>query len=83
MNSTSGQSILRDMFGNPADGTFLAWMADHGVWAILIALGAIATWYIVRRYIRSKFQSAVRNVDGSDGSVDDNGIATRSFDRLL
>jgi small-conductance mechanosensitive channel len=83
VNSTSGQSILRDLFGNPADGTFLAWMADHGVWATLIALGAILLWYIVRRYIRNKIQTAIRNVAGPEDSPEDNGVATRSVDRLL
>ena len=83
MNNTSGQSILRDLFGNPADGTLLAWIADHGVWATLIVLGAIATWYLVRRYIHNKFQSAVRNVEGSSEAAQDAGIATRSVDRLI
>jgi small-conductance mechanosensitive channel len=83
VNSTSGQSVLRDIFGNPADGTFLAWMADHGLWAILIALGAILIWYFVSRYIRSKFQSAVRNVTGPGETTEDTGVAARSLDRVI
>jgi small-conductance mechanosensitive channel len=71
------------MFGNPADGTFLAWMADDGVWAILIALGALVTWYVVRLYIRRKFQAAVRNVEGSSDAIQEDGVAVRSVNRLI
>jgi small conductance mechanosensitive channel len=40
---------LRDLFGNPPDGTFLAWFADHGLWALLAAIGAVVAWYVIHR----------------------------------
>lgn len=40
---------MRDLFGNPPDGTFLAWFADHGLWALLAAIGAVVAWYIVHK----------------------------------
>jgi small conductance mechanosensitive channel len=43
-------TVLRDLFGNPPDGTFLAWFADHGLWALLAAIGAIFVWYLAHRF---------------------------------
>jgi small conductance mechanosensitive channel len=40
---------VRDLFGNPAEGTFLAWFADHGLWAVLAALATVVVWYVVHR----------------------------------
>lgn len=64
-------SLLSDLFGNPAEGTFLAWFADHGAWAILIGIGALIAWFLVRRYISSRLLIAVRSVDSIDGHADD------------
>ena len=40
---------MRDLFGNPAEGSFLAWLADKGVWAALIVIGSALLWYILHR----------------------------------
>ena len=74
--------MLRDLFGNPADDSFPAWLADHGVWAILIVAGALITWYLVRRYIRGKLLSAVQSLEGGDeGST--TGRAVRGLDQFF
>lgn len=82
-NTQNEPSILRDLFGNPEDGTALAWMADHGVWAILILLGAVIVWFLVRRYIKSRLHSAVVSVEGSEEAAQQDGAVVRTFDRLL
>lgn len=76
-------SLLRDLFGNPADGTVLAWVADYVVWTALIALGAIITWYLVRRYLRKKLHHAVVSVEGSEEAAAEDGTVVRGFERLL
>ncbi len=76
-------SLLRELFGNPEDGTLLAWLADHGLWAILISLGALLLWYLIRRYIRSKLRSAVRTVVGEEGIPTEDAVAVRGADRLV
>ncbi len=58
-------------------------MADHGVWALLILLGALLAWYLVRRYVKSKLHSAVVSVEGSEEAAERDGAIVRSFDRLL
>jgi len=40
---------VRDLFGNPPDGTFMAWFADHGLFALLVVIGSVVAWYIVHR----------------------------------
>ncbi len=82
-NAQNEPSLLRDLFNNPEDGTFLAWLADRGLWAILIAVGALITWYIVRRYIRRQLLSAIHNVEGDDGELTDQQIAVRGANRLI
>ena len=42
---------MRDLFGNPSDGSFLAWVADKGLWAGLIALAAFVIWFVLRIYL--------------------------------
>lgn len=78
----SEPSLLRDLFGNPADNTVLAWLADHGLWAILIAVGAVIAWYLVRRYIHARLQSAVESIEGGDESSA-GGFAIRGADRFI
>ena len=42
---------MRELFGNPADGTFTAWLADGGLWAIIIIVSAFIGWIIARRVV--------------------------------
>ena len=68
-----GPTFLRDLFGNPADETFLAWLADRGVGAIVVAAGAIALWLLVRWYLRRKFVASAaeeRDVPGALSRAD-------------
>jgi small conductance mechanosensitive channel len=86
VDDNSNTQWLRDLFGNPEGGSFLEWFADHGVWAILIAVVALIALYLVRRYIRSKLISAVRSVEGYETSTDGSstrGAAMRGADRFL
>ena len=43
---------MRELFGNPEDGSFLAWFADGGFWATIIIVGAIIGWLVARRVTR-------------------------------
>lgn len=76
-------SLLRDLFNNPKDGTFLAWLADRGLWAILIAIGALITWYIVRRYIHSKLRSALQSLEGDAGDQLEQRVAVKGVNRVI
>jgi len=58
--------LLRRLFGNPADGTFLAWFADKGLWVVLIAIGAIVGWLVIRHYTRKFLTRAVDTLDQYD-----------------
>jgi len=57
---------VRRLFGNPADGTSLAWFADEGIWVVLIALGAVVGWLLVRRYTKKFLSRAVDTLDQYD-----------------
>ncbi|MDP6823989.1 MAG: mechanosensitive ion channel family protein [Dehalococcoidia bacterium] len=48
---------MRELFGNPSDGSFLAWVADEGIWAGLIALAALIVWFILRIYLHRLLRS--------------------------
>ncbi|MFP6679175.1 MAG: mechanosensitive ion channel family protein [Dehalococcoidia bacterium] len=50
---------MRDLFGNPSDGSFLAWVADEGIWAGLLAIAAIIIWFVLRIYLHRFLQSGV------------------------
>ncbi len=73
---------MRDLFGDPEDGTFLAWFADNGVWSILIVVGAIAAWFALRWYIHRRLRRAVTTVEQHE-ATSDVGAAVRAFDRIL
>jgi hypothetical protein len=54
---------VRDLFGNPPDGTFLAWFADHGLWALLAAVAAVTLWYVIHRLTAGGPNGAGRDGD--------------------
>ena len=57
---------MRNLFGNPEDGTFLAWFADDGLWIALIAFGAIGGWLVVRHYTKKFLNRAVDTLEQYD-----------------
>ena len=75
-------SFLDTFLGNPADGTFLAWLADGGLWAFLIALGAIIGWWGVRVVLRRGLRQAVRGLDQHEATADV-GMAVQAADSWI
>ena len=64
------ESFLDRLLGNPADGTFLGWLASGGLWAFLIAFGAILCWWLVRVVLRRGLRQAVKGLDQHDATAD-------------
>ncbi len=56
MTRRTGRIGVRSLFGDPEDGTFLAWLADDGVWVFLIVLGALVVWLLARMYLHRKLK---------------------------
>ena len=56
---------MREIFGNPSDGTFLAWFADGGVWAVIIIVGALIGWLVARRVTRRLRDGLINLADES------------------
>ncbi len=56
---------MRDLFGNPPDGSFLAWLADKGVWAALIVIGALAVWYIAHRLMEAWISRTLKRMESN------------------
>ena len=52
------------------------------MWATLIVVGALITWFLVRRYVRGKLLSAVQSLEGGDPDST-TGIAVRGMDRVF
>ena len=73
---------MRGLFGNPADGTFLAWMADTGIWAILIALGAIGLWFALRFAVRGRLGRRDDVLDEFE-TPEEPGLSIRSLGFIL
>ena len=73
---------MRGLFGNPADGTFLAWMADTGIWAILIALGAIGLWFALRFAVRGRLGRRDDVLDEFE-APEEPGLSIRSLSFIL
>ena len=67
---------LSEFFGNPSDGTFLAWLADGGLYAILIGLGAVAAWYLAHKLVWRRLR--LRRV-----SDESSGEATAQIDTAV
>ena len=62
-NQIMEESFLDTFLGNPADGTFMAWLAGGGLWAFLIAIAAVAGCFVVRTAIRRWLIQAIRGLD--------------------
>lgn len=60
-------SFLRELFGSPEEGTFFAWLADGGLWALLIVFGAVAMWFLVRRVTQRRMRRADAIADHQEG----------------
>ncbi len=73
---------MRDLFGNPADGTFLAWLADTGIWAILIALGAIGLWFVLHLAVRRRLRRGDDVLDEFETS-EETELSIRSITLIL
>ena len=63
-------SFLDTFLGHPAEGTFLAWLSDGGLWALLIAVGAVIGWWIVRLVLRRGLRQAIRGLDQHEATAD-------------
>lgn len=55
---------MREFFGYPDEGTFLAWLADGGLWAIVIGVGALLGWLMLRRLTRRWRDALLISLDG-------------------
>ncbi|HCI86934.1 MAG TPA: hypothetical protein DHV68_08830 [Dehalococcoidia bacterium] len=75
-------SFLDNFFGNPQDGSFLAWLADGGLWAFLIAVGAVAAWWAVRIVTRRGLRQAVKGLDQHEATADV-GVAVQAADSWI
>jgi len=76
------ESFLDAFLGNPTDGTFMAWLADGGLWALLIAVAAVAGWWVVRIILRRGLRQAVRGLDQHDATADV-GMAVQAADSWI
>ncbi|MDA1278788.1 MAG: mechanosensitive ion channel family protein [Chloroflexi bacterium] len=74
-----GDNFFHTILGNPADGSFLDWAADGGIWALLIALGAVLGWWFVRRAMRRGLKQAIRGLDQHEATADV-GMAVQAAD---
>ena len=75
-------SFLDKFLGHPSEGTFLAWLSDGGLWALLIAIGAVVGWSIVRIILRRGLRQAIRGLDQHDATADV-GLAVQAADSWI
>ncbi|MBC8453332.1 MAG: mechanosensitive ion channel family protein [Chloroflexi bacterium] len=75
-------SFLDTLLGNPAEGSFMAWVADGGLWAGLIALGAVLGWWLVRILLRRGLRQAIRGLDQHEATADV-GMAVQAADSWI
>ena len=81
-NQIMEESFLDTFLGNPADGTFMAWLAGGGLWAFLIAIAAVAGWFVVRTAIRRWLRQAIRGLDQHEATADV-GVAVQAADSWI
>lgn len=60
-----GDPSLTDLFGNPPDGSFLAWLAGKGIWTALIVIGAIVAWWMIHRLTEAWISRTVDKLEQS------------------
>ncbi len=75
-------SFLDTFLGHPAEGSFLAWLSDGGLWALLIALSAIIGWWAVRLALRRGLRQAIRGLDQHEATADV-GMAVQAADSWI
>ena len=75
-------SFLDTFLGNPPEGTFMAWLAEGGLWAFLIALAAIIGWWVVRILLRRGLRQAVQGLDQHEATADV-GMAVQAADSWI
>ena len=75
-------SFLDTFLGHPAEGTFMAWLAEGGLWAFLIALAAIVGWWVVRILLRRVLRQAVQGLDQHEATADV-GMAVQAADSWI
>ncbi|MSQ09086.1 MAG: mechanosensitive ion channel family protein [Dehalococcoidia bacterium] len=49
--------------GNPTDGSFMAWFADHGLYAVLVVLGWAVIWYIAHRVTEAWISRSLKRLE--------------------
>ncbi|MBN4064162.1 mechanosensitive ion channel family protein [Dehalococcoides mccartyi] len=74
--------FLNNLLGHPAEGSFMAWLVDGGLWAFLIALGAVIAWWLVRMIARRGFRQAIKGLDQHEATADV-GMAVQAADSWI
>jgi small conductance mechanosensitive channel len=75
-------SFLDTLLGHPTEGSFMAWLADGGLWAGLIALAAVLGWWLVRIMLRRGLRQAIRGLDQHEATADV-GMAVQAADSWI
>jgi len=75
-------TVLDVLLGHPAEGSFMGWLADGGLWAFLIAGGAVLGWWLVRIMLRRGLRQAVRGLDQHEATADV-GMAVQAADSWI
>jgi len=60
----------------------MAWLADGGLWAALIAVGAFVGWWVVRIILRRGLRQAVQGLDQHEATTDV-GLAVQAADSWI
>jgi small-conductance mechanosensitive channel len=75
-------TFLDVLLGHPTEGSFMGWLADGGLWAFLIAGGAVLGWWLVRIMLRRGLRHAVRGLDQHEATADV-GMAVQAADSWI